>query len=82
MAGYFAYQSRIAVRNVRCDGMDKVKKLKSEQMSDDDAKLWSEEIQNITDSTILMIDNSLEEKQSEIMQIWVLIIQNKIISLT
>ena len=69
LAGSYAEQARIAVRNVRRDGMDKIKKLKNNNMSDDDAKIWSDEIQELTDSTILLIDKSLEEKQSEIMQI-------------
>ena len=44
-------------------------KLKNDSMSDDDAKIWSDEIQELTNQTISMIDKSLEEKQSEIMQI-------------
>ena len=69
LAGTYAEQARVAVRNVRRDGMDKIKKLNNDSMSDDDAKIWSEEIQQITDSTISMIDKTLQEKQSEIMQI-------------
>ena len=69
LAGSYAEQARIAVRNVRRDGMDKIKKLKNNSMSDDDAKIWSDEIQELTNSTIIMIDKPLEEKQSEIMQI-------------
>ena len=69
LAGTYAEQARIAVRNVRRDGMDKIKRLKNSSMSDDDAKIWSDEIQELTDSTILMIDKSLDEKQSEIMHI-------------
>ena len=69
LAGNYAEQARIAVRNVRRDGMDKIKKLKNEGMSEDDAKIWSDETQVMTDSTILTIDKTLNEKQSEIMQI-------------
>ena len=69
LAGNYAEQARIAVRNVRRDGMDKIKRLKNDGMSDDDAKIWSDEIQELTDSTILTIDKTLNEKQSEIMQI-------------
>ena len=69
LAGTYAEQARVSVRNVRRDGMDKIKKLKNNSMSEDDAKIWSDEIQELTDSTILMIDKSLDEKQSEIMQI-------------
>jgi ribosome recycling factor len=69
LAGNYTEQARIAVRNVRRDGMDKIKRLKSDGMSDDDAKIWSDEIQEITDSTIATIDKILTEKQMEIMQI-------------
>tara|TARA_A100001011_G_scaffold193135_1_gene201672 strand:- start:149 stop:709 length:561 start_codon:yes stop_codon:yes gene_type:complete len=69
LAGTYAEQARVAVRNVRRDGMDKIKKLKNGGMSEDDAKIWSDEIQEITDTTIGMIDKSLDEKQTEIMQI-------------
>ena len=69
LAGNYAEQARIAVRNVRRDGMDKIKRLKNDGMSDDDAKIWSDEIQELTDLTILTIDKNLGEKQSEIMQI-------------
>ena len=69
LAGNYAEQARIAVRNVRRDGMDKIKRLKIDGMSDDDAKIWSHEIQDLTDSTIVTIDKTLSEKQSEIMQI-------------
>ena len=69
LAGNYAEQARIAVRNVRRDGMDKIKKLKSDVMSDDDAKIWSDEIQELTDLTILDIDKILQDKQSEIMKI-------------
>jgi ribosome recycling factor len=69
LAGTYAEQARIAVRNVRRDGMDKIKKFKNEGMSDDDAKIWSDEIQELTDTTISTIDKALTEKQSEIMQI-------------
>ena len=69
LAGSYAEQARVAVRNVRRDGMDKIKRLNLENMSDDDAKIWSDEIQELTNVTISMIDKFLEEKQSEIMQI-------------
>ena len=69
LAGNYAEQGRIAVRNVRRDGMDKIKKLNNDGMSDDDAKIWSDEIQDITNTTILTIDKTLNEKQSEIMQV-------------
>ena len=69
LAGHFGEQARISVRNVRRDGMDKLKKHKSDGMSEDDFKIWSDEIQEITDSSIKLIDRSVSEKQEEIMKI-------------
>ncbi|MFS4439014.1 ribosome recycling factor [Paracoccaceae bacterium GXU_MW_L88] len=68
LAGQYAEQSRVAVRNVRRDGMDQVKKAKDD-MSEDDVKFWEGEIQELTNSTIAEIDKALENKQAEIMQV-------------
>ncbi|MGM0586486.1 MAG: ribosome recycling factor [Pseudomonadota bacterium] len=69
VAGQYAEQAKVAVRNVRRDGMDMVKKAKSSGLSEDDAKFYSEEIQSLTDETIRKIDAALEHKQEEIMQV-------------
>ena len=69
LAGTFAENSRIAVRNVRKDGMDKLKKLKGSALSEDDHKIYSDEVQEITDSSIKEIDALLQIKQDEIMKI-------------
>jgi len=49
--------------------MDQIRKGKTSGMSEDDQKIWSDEIQNVTDSGIVKIDNALETKQAEIMQV-------------
>ena len=69
VAGTYAENARIAVRNVRKDGMDQVKKGKADGMSEDDQKIWSDEIQSLTDAAISNIDKALEAKQEEIMQV-------------
>ncbi|MEM8582247.1 MAG: ribosome recycling factor [Pseudomonadota bacterium] len=69
VAGNYAEGARIAIRNVRRDGMDQLKKLKAEGMSEDDHKLWSDEVQELTDTFIAKVDASLETKQDEIMQV-------------
>ena len=70
VASQYAEQARIAVRNVRRDGMDKLKKLEKEgHMSQDEEKLWSDEVQELTDKTISTIDESLAVKEKEIMQV-------------
>ena len=67
-AGY-AENAKVAVRNVRRDGMDQIKKAKAAGMSEDDQKMWSEEVQELTDKAILAVDRQLEQKQQEIMQV-------------
>ena len=70
VAAKYAESARVAVRNVRRDGMDQVKKAKnSNDISEDDQKLYSDEIQEMTDSAIAKIDESLAAKEKEIMQV-------------
>ena len=69
VAAQYAENARIAVRNVRRDGMDQLKKLKASGMSEDDHKIWSDEVQELTDEHIKSIDAALEAKQGEIMQV-------------
>ena len=69
VAGQYAESARVAVRNIRRDGMDQIKKAKSDGMSEDDQKFWEEAVQELTDSTIKMLDGILESKQAEIMQV-------------
>lgn len=69
VAGQYAESARIAVRNVRRDGMDQIKRAKNDGMGEDDQKIWSDEIQTMTDKMIKNIDAAVEKKQEEIMQI-------------
>ena len=69
VAGQYAESARVAVRNIRRDGMDQIKKAKADGMSEDDQKFWEEAIQELTDSTIKMLDGILDSKQAEIMQV-------------
>lgn len=69
VAGTYAENARVAIRNVRRDGMDRLKKAKGDGMSEDDQKMWQEEIQDMTDSHIKQVDTALETKQAEIMQV-------------
>ena len=69
VAGQYAESARVAVRNIRRDGMDQIKKAKSNGMSEDDQKFWEEAVQELTDSTIKMLDGILDSKQAEIMQV-------------
>jgi ribosome recycling factor len=67
VAGQYAESARVAVRNVRRDGMDGLKK--ADNLSEDDRKIWSDEIQALTDAAIRKIDEALDTKQAEIMQV-------------
>ena len=67
LAATYAENAKIAIRNVRKDGMDKIKKFRSEGMSEDESQIWSDEIQSLTDKMILSIENLQKEKQSEIL---------------
>ncbi|SFI80164.1 ribosome recycling factor [Albimonas pacifica] len=69
LAGQYAEAAKVAVRNVRRDGMDMVKKAQKDGLSEDDAKLYSDEIQSLTDAAIKKIDAAQEHKQEEIMQV-------------
>jgi ribosome recycling factor len=69
VAAQYAEHARVAVRNVRRDGMDQLKKAKAAGMSEDENKLWSDEIQELTDKYIGRVDEALETKQKEIMQV-------------
>jgi len=69
VAGQYAEQAKVAIRNVRRDGMDQIKKAKAAGMAEDDQKMWSEEVQDVTDKAIALVDHTLEHKQQEIMQV-------------
>jgi len=67
VAAQYAESAKIAIRNVRRDGMDQIKKAKG--MSEDDQKFWADEVQELTDKAIAKVDQALETKQHEIMQV-------------
>ena len=69
VAAQYAESARVSVRNVRRDGMDQIKKAKSSGMSEDDQKIWESEVQELTDAHIAKVDQALESKQAEIMQV-------------
>ncbi len=68
LAAQYAEQARVAIRNVRRDGMDQLKKARS-SISEDDYKMWADEVQALTDKYIGKVDKALEIKQEEIMQV-------------
>lgn len=70
VAAKYAEQARVAVRNVRRDGMDSLKKLeKAGEISQDEHRARADDIQTMTDSHIETIDELLAAKEQEIMQV-------------
>lgn len=70
IAGKYAEQARVSVRNVRRDGMDGLKKMaKDGHISEDEVKKHEKDMQTLTDETIKKIDETLAHKEKEIMQI-------------
>ncbi|WP_425100669.1 ribosome recycling factor [Tropicibacter sp. S64] len=69
VAGQYAEHARVSIRNVRRDGMDQIKKGKADGLSEDDQKLWEQEVQDLTNKYIKLVDEQLETKQEEIMQV-------------
>ena len=69
VAAQYAESAKVAVRNVRRDGMDQIKKAKGNGMGEDDQKIWADEIQEVTDAAIAAVDASLAANQEEIMQV-------------
>jgi ribosome recycling factor len=69
VAAQYAESAKVAIRNVRRDGMDQIKKAKAQGMGEDDQKMWSDEVQELTDKAIAAVDKALEAKQAEIMQV-------------
>jgi ribosome recycling factor len=70
VAHKYAESARVAVRNVRRDGMELLKKLdKDSQMSQDDHHKNSAKVQELTDKLVKEIDQSLAAKETEIKQV-------------
>ena len=69
-AGRYAEGCKIAVRGVRRDGMDQTKALeKKGTISQDEMKVWADDIQKLTDQYIRRIDDAIAEKEREIKQV-------------
>lgn len=70
IAGKYAEQNKVAIRNLRRDGIDSIKKLKKENaISEDEEKRFENEIQKMTDESIKKIDEALANKEKDILQV-------------
>jgi len=70
IAHKYAEQARVAVRNVRRDGMDKLKRMERDgDLSQDEQRAWGDDLQKLTDESIKEMDEALAAKEKEIMQV-------------
>ena len=70
IAGKYSEQCKIAIRNIRRDAMDEVKKLKKDSLiSEDEEKKYNNDIQKWTDDAIKKVDDQLSNKEKDIMQV-------------
>jgi len=70
VASKYAEQARVAVRNVRRNGMESLKLMeKAGEMSQDEHRAWAEEIQQLTDEMVARIDETAVAKEEEILQV-------------
>lgn len=70
LAGKYAEEGKVAIRNIRRDGIDKIKKQeKNSEISEDESYDLQEEIQKITDTYTAKIDSLLESKEKELTNI-------------
>ncbi len=70
LAHKYAEQGRVAVRNVRRDGMDTLKKLEKDgKISQDEHRTRTDDVQKLTDDHIKKVDEALALKEKEILQV-------------
>jgi len=70
VAHKYAEQARVAARNVRRDGMDRLKRMERDgEISQDEQHAWGGDLQKLTDSCTKEIDEALAAKEKEIMQV-------------
>ena len=70
VAGKYAEAARIAIRNVRQDGMQAIKKMQKDgDISEDDQKRFEGEVQKVTDENIGKVDTALSQKEQDIMTV-------------
>lgn len=70
VAGKYAEQNKVAIRNIRRDALDDIKKLKKDNaISEDDEKRYEAEIQKLTDEAVKNIDGLMAQKEKDILQV-------------
>ena len=70
IAGKYTEQNKVAIRNIRRDALDEIKKLKKDNLiSEDEEKRFENEIQKLTDDSIKRIDDAFAAKEKDILQV-------------
>lgn len=69
VAGQYAESARVSIRNVRRDGMETIKKMKAEGISEDEQKGLEADVQKMTDQAIEKVDKSLADKEKDVMTV-------------
>lgn len=70
VAGKYAENAKVAIRNIRRDSMDGIKRLKKDNLiSEDEEKRFENEIQKLTDDAVKKADDILAQKEKDIMQV-------------
>jgi ribosome recycling factor len=70
VAHKYAEQARVAIRNVRRDGMDQLKRMEKDgDISQDEHKHWSDEVQKLTDKEIEAVNQLTDQKEKDILQV-------------
>lgn len=70
VAGKYAEQTRIAIRNVRRDGMDAIKKSEKDgEITEDEVKKLNDDVQKVTDQFIKTVDDMLAKKEADVMKV-------------
>ena len=67
VAGKYSEQTRVAIRNVRRDGMDAIKK--DDDLTEDEQKKLSDDVQKMTDEFIKTVDTMLAKKEADVMKV-------------
>lgn len=70
VAGKYTEANKVAVRNIRRDALDEIKKLKKDNaISEDEEKRFENEVQKLTDEAVKKMDELLSQKEKDIMQV-------------
>jgi ribosome recycling factor len=65
----YGEEARIALRNIRRDGADDLKKLKGSQVSEDELKRQEESLQKLTDKYVKDVEKHVHDKEAEVMEV-------------